>query len=85
MSDCITGIKNAEQCTIRAQEDCTEGDDGYLTRVHWKKISKVTCDSCSSSACAPKWWTESRTNETLPEDTSSNDSAPTSLDSSNTE
>ena len=56
-AECITGIKNAEQCAIRAQEDCSEGDEGYLTRVQWTEINKLVCDHCGSSACAPKWWT----------------------------
>jgi hypothetical protein len=56
MASCTTGISSAEDCAIFAQTDCTEGDEGYLKRVQWSEVSELFCDDCSSSACAPNWW-----------------------------
>ncbi|MBN2717831.1 MAG: hypothetical protein JXX14_18425 [Deltaproteobacteria bacterium] len=56
LSECVSGIKNAENCAIKAQEDCMEGEDGYLIRVQWAEVNGAFCENCASPVCAPAWW-----------------------------
>ena len=71
LSSCKSGVKNAEHCAIQAQNDCAEGDGGYLTRVEWAEVNGAFCENCESSACAPAWWEANQRMETqsTPSDT----------------
>lgn len=66
VSSCMSGIKDAEQCAIKAQEDCLDGDEGYLTRVEWSEVDGAFCKDCSSPVCAPGWWEANQQKELSP-------------------
>lgn len=54
---CIENENSADECTVYAQQQCTQEIGGNLRRVEWGLINDLYCQTCGASACAPEWWT----------------------------
>ncbi|MBN2343502.1 MAG: hypothetical protein JXX29_04880 [Deltaproteobacteria bacterium] len=77
-ASCTQNVNSAEECTVHAQRECSEEQDGYIIRVEWATVSEVFCESCSSSACAPNWWTADKNIEAGEQTTDLQDTETTS-------
>ena len=59
-AECNTPAATAEECAIAAQESCEATKLPNVERVEWSAINDIVCQTCSSAACAPQWWTEKK-------------------------